>query len=316
VSQVILGGDRGITLRDLFAAAVLLKSKRVPPRLDFLLAIPSRQALEVLASSGALADLIATGARLIEPDARVVTSGIYPPPPGEGLGLRTFDPEPQSAGPAPFVVASAETLAYAVASGEVGDPRLFKRPVRVTVPRALPTDDVLVVRERRAGDLSTKKVLVPQVDPGAPWRGAQTLEVVEVAAFTSRAEGPNGKPPVAVLCTTLDEVRQLAARAADVAHTVRAVIAPFIPSGTVALFSGLGIVAIEADAAAAKGLSAQKTVSLPAPAQWAEKQSTSVALGSSKIALRWLALGAERAWTSAGTARPPVKDAAPKSARS
>ena len=65
VSQVILGGDSGASLRDLLAAAALLKSKRVPPKLDLLVAPPSRQALEVLAQSGALVDLIATGARLI-----------------------------------------------------------------------------------------------------------------------------------------------------------------------------------------------------------------------------------------------------------
>ena len=38
---------------------------------------------------------------------------------------------------------------FQVATGNVGDPRSFKRPVRVTVPRALPTDDALILRERR-----------------------------------------------------------------------------------------------------------------------------------------------------------------------
>ena len=38
-----------------------------------------------------------------------------------------------------------------VETGTVGDPRSFKRPVRVTVPRTLPTDDVLVVRKAKAG---------------------------------------------------------------------------------------------------------------------------------------------------------------------
>src|SRR5690606_25054880 len=120
----------------------------VPPKLDLLVAPPSRQALEVLAHSGALVDLIATGARLIEPDARVVTGELYPPPHG-GSSLRTFDPEPANGRGPGFLVASAETLAYAVAHGRVGDPRSFKRPVRVTVPRSLPTDDVLIVRRGR-----------------------------------------------------------------------------------------------------------------------------------------------------------------------
>ena len=127
VNQVILGGDSGATLRDLLAAAALLKSKRVPPRLELLLAPPSRQSLEVLAQSGALVDLIATGARLLEPDPRLMSGELYPPPPG-GVSLRTFDPEPALRDAPGFVVASAETLAYAVATGAIGDPRSFKRP--------------------------------------------------------------------------------------------------------------------------------------------------------------------------------------------
>ena len=309
VAQVLLGGDSGITLRDMFAAAALLKSKRVPPRLDLLLAIPSRQMLEVLASSGALTDLIATGARLIEPDARVMTGQIYPPAPSAisgGLSLRSCDPEPRIAGTSSFVVASAETLAYAVATGEVGDPRSFKRPVRVTVPRALPTDDVLMVRERKsAGDAAGKKA--PPVPPAAvPWKAPLTLEVVDGAHPGAHAQ-PNGKAGVAVVCGTLDEVRQLAGRTADGASNVRAVLAPFIPSGYVAIFSGLGIAAIQFDPASAKGIKAQKTIVIPAPAQWPEGETTSIALGTAKVPLTWLALGAERAWAAAGTARPAPK---------
>ncbi len=144
VSQVLLGGDGGVTLRDLFVVAALLKSKRVPKGLDFLLAVPSRQMLEVLAQAGALADLIATGARILEPDPRLATGALYPPS-GGGLALTTCDPDAPAAEKGPIVV-SAETLAYAVATGKLGDPRAWKRPVRVTVPRALPTDDVFVAR--------------------------------------------------------------------------------------------------------------------------------------------------------------------------
>ncbi len=143
VSQVILGGDVGVTLRDLLAAALLLKSKRVPAGVELLFAPPTRQMLEVLAAEGALSDLIATGARIVEPDGRIATGELYPPP-SPGLSLQSFD----AGKPTPNVlVASPETLTYAVATGALGDPRGFKRPVRVTVPRALPTDDVLIVRE-------------------------------------------------------------------------------------------------------------------------------------------------------------------------
>lgn len=304
VTQVVLGGDSGCTLRDLFAAAALLKSKRVPPRVEFLVAVPSRQMLEVLSAAGALTDLIATGARLIEPDARVMTGELYPPVPG-GLSARTHDLEPGATAPKPVAIASAEALAYAVATGEMGDPRSFKRPVRVTIPRALPTDDVLVVRDRKgaAGDASKKAPIVAA--PPTPWKGGQTLDLVEGPAHLSNGKGaapsPNG---VAVVCSTLDEVRELAARATEIAANVRAVVAPFIPSSSVALFSGLGIAALRVDAAGAKGLKGQRTIALPEASKWSEKGPTVVTLGSQKVPLTWLALGSERAWTNAGTARP------------
>jgi aconitate hydratase len=318
VAQVIFGGDSGTTLRDLFAAAALLKSKRVPPRLDLLLAIPSRQMLEVLASSGALTDLIATGARLVEPDAGVMNGRLYPPPPsGAGLSVRSMDPEPHVPGRAGFVVASAETLAYAVASGEMGDPRLFKRPVRVTVPRVLPTDDVLVARERRSAESSAKKV--PAVPPAAPaWKGSQTLDLIDAsnygAASKNGVAAHSSAGQVAVVCTTLDEVRQLAAGVPEVSVHVRAVIAPFIPSGLVSLLSAAGIAALELDAGAVKGLREHKSIVLPAPARWAAgNKATPVPLGTAKVSLTWLASATERDWAGLGTARPAAREA--KSAR-
>ena len=320
VSQALLGGDSGVTLRDLFAAAILLKSKRVPPRLDFLVAVPSRQMLEVLAGAGALTDLIATGARLVEPDVRVVTGELYAPPPS-GVAMRTCDPEPHGSGVRGAVIASAETLAFAVATGEVGDPRAFKRPVRVTVPRALPTDDVLVARKTERGEGGVKKgeparaVLrreAPEVFPA--WKAAQTFDLVNRASLESHL-GSNGRSGVAALCATLDEVRDLAARAPEIAHSVRAVLAPFIPSGLVTLLSAAGIMALRVDAAAAKKLEGQKTILLPAPSQWAERESTTVSAGPAKLPVTWLALGAERSWATGASKTGPVGPVA-KAARS
>jgi aconitate hydratase len=303
VSQALLGGDGGTTLRDLFATAALLKSKRVPAGLDFLFASPSRQMLEVLAAAGALTDLIATGARLIEPDARVVTGELYGSPP-TGLAMRTCDPEPRAAGGRGALVASAETVAFAVATGEVGDPRAFKRPVRVTVPRALPTEDVLVARKSERGDGGSKRsetaraVLRREPADASPvWKAALTLDLVEGAKLTEHANGRGG---VAAWCATLDEVRGLAVRAPEIAHAVRAVIAPYIPSNLVTLLSASGIAALRVDAGSAKKLEGQKTIALPAPSQWAEREATSVTVGAATLPLTWLALGAERAWATGG----------------
>ena len=328
VSQVVLGGDSGVTLRDMLAAAMLLKSKRVPSRLDLLVAPPSRQVLEVLAQSGALVDLVATGARILEPDRRIIGAEIYPPPPG-GISMRTADPEPRVKGSPGFVVASAETLAYAVATGVVGDPRSFKRPVRVTVPRALPTDDVLILRDKKGEQVAAKKA--PLLPTAMPWKAATTLDIHEglpagglgahkLSTATGRAKPPTPSAApaspasspgaveessgIALVLSTLDEVRSAVQNATEM-PTLRAMLAPFIPSSAVASLASEGIAAFSIDAAGLAAIKGEKLLALPAPAKWADLVPATA--GKAKLNLTWLAIGSERGWTHAGTSRVPPK---------
>jgi aconitate hydratase len=298
VSQVILGGDSGASLRDLLAAAALLKSKRVPPKLDLLVAPPSRQALEVLAQSGALVDLVATGARLLEPDPRLVTGELYPPPNDGGVSLRTFDPEPSHPASAQrFIVASAETLAFSVATGTIGDPRSFKRPVRVTVPRTLPTDDVLIVRKAKskAKEAESSKPSAAELPKLHAFTEGQTLPVVS----------KRGKPAAAsvLVLDSLDDVRWFARRAPELNDTVRALIAAYIPSGIVPVLAGLGVLALTADAASIQKLQAEPSLTLPAASEWRAQSQISIDTSGGPVSLSWVALGVERDWTTAGTAR-------------
>ncbi|MDI1444789.1 aconitase family protein [Polyangium sp. 6x1] len=316
VGQVVLGGDSGVTLRDMLAAALLLKSKRVPSRLDLLVAPPSRQVLEVLAQSGALVDLVATGARIIEPDRRVVTGELYPPPAGT-ISLRTAEPAPRVPGVPSFVVASAETLAYAVATGTVGDPRSFKRPVRVTVPRALPTDDVLVLRDKKGEGAAAGKS--PALPPPASWKGSLVLDVIEGASRQAsngkpaEVQATPGGPPIAggvvVVLRSLDEVRAVVEKTIDL-PALRAVVAPFVPSTAVAALASEGIATFEVPPASLDGLKGQKSLSLPEPAAWGDK--VGAVVGEQTIEMTWLALGAERTWTHAGTSRAPGSSKASK----
>ena len=110
-----------------------------------------------------------------------------------------------------------------MATGTVGDPRSFKRPVRVTVPRTLPTDDVLIVRKVKGkGKEGDGQKAAPLEAPVAhAWTGAQTLPVVV----------KRGRPeqPSALVLGTLDDVRWVARRAPELAGSVRALIAPPSP---------------------------------------------------------------------------------------
>jgi aconitate hydratase len=278
------------------AAAALLKSKRVPPKLDLLVAPPSRQALEVLAQSGALVDLIATGARLIEPDSRLLTGELYPPPP-TGISMRAFDAEPSAPHLERAVVASAETIAFAVATGSIGDPRSFKRPVRVTVPRTLPTDDVLIVRKAKGKGKESESGKMPAAEaPRA--HGFSTGATLAVS-------GARGAPsqPSALVLDSLDDVRWVARRAAELSENVRAVIAPFIPTSLVPVFAGLGILPLRADLEALKKLKGLPSLSLPEPETWDGTSTISAQAGNQTVDLSLLPIGVERDWTRAGTAR-------------
>jgi len=307
VSQVVLGGDSGTTLRDMLAAAMLLKSKRVPARLDLLVSPPSRQVLEVLAQSGALVDLVATGARVIEPDARIVSSEVYPPPKsgtnGGGLSMRTQDPEPRIEGSPRFIVASAETLAYAVATGSVGDPRSFKRPVRVTVPRALPTDDVLVLRDKKGEAQGAKK------PPPAPIRElmkeALTLDVLETPFVPAGAKASGDG--FALLLSSLDDVRWATEHPLD-RDGVRAIIARFIPSQPVTALAAEAIACFAIDEAGFKAAKGTKNVTISAPAKWAEGAvATFGGKDKPKTTLAYLARALETGWTTNGGLKPTPK---------
>ena len=318
VAQVILGGDATATARDFLAAATLLKSKKIGPRLDFLICPPSRQILEILAKTGALTDLLATGARLIEPDRLNTYGELYPPPtPDIGVSVRTCDSEPCSPGAGSYIV-SAETLAYAVAHSQLGDPRAFKRPVRVQIPRELPTEDQLVVRERRDAPGSTKKPPSVPVPPlGAPYRSAETLMLYEPSAraglragdvpLPKIVVGPEPEPgviavgPWAALCLTSNEVRQVAGRSARLVASakLRAVLAVNLPLGLVSQLAGHGVVVLKIDEAGYKALRGAKEVQVPAPAALAAPGATVLA-GKAKVAVTWVAHPVERAWVTGG----------------
>jgi aconitate hydratase len=294
VHQAVLGGDIGTPLRDMLAAAALLKSKRVPPELELLVACASRQVLEVLAQSNALVDLIATGARLIEPDYRVLSGELYPPP-TDGLSIRTYDPEPGHADNGAFVVASAETLAYAVATGSIGDPRLFKRPVRITVPRLLPTEDVLVVRKQRTkskkGEAPAEAIAPAMRAQLISWQHALPLAIVTRLGMPTSAS--------ALVTGSLQDLGWFAGRASSLVPALRVIVAPFVPSGWITLFSACGVLSLQADAQQMSTLRKARNLTVTPQDRWLE--SVPIEVDGELLELRWAATPEERRWTVSGT---------------
>jgi aconitate hydratase len=297
VQQAVLGGDIGTPLRDMLAAAALLKSKRVPAELELLVACASRQVLEVMAQSDALGDLIATGARLIEPDYRVLNGELYPPA-NDSSSIRTFDGEPGRAGESGFIVASAETLAYSVASGAIGDPRSFKRPVRITVPRLLPTEDVLVVRKQRSKSKRAESDSTPPA-PGAEKRGKVWPSELPLGVVTARTPPTQ---PCACVAGNLQDLEWFAGRASSFVPALRVVVAPFVPSGWITLFSACGVLSLEADEGQMSTLQKASHLTLTPPERWQEH--VPVTVDGQTLELRWGATPEERRWAVSGTPLP------------
>jgi aconitate hydratase len=294
VNQAVLGGDIGTPLRDMLAAAALLKSKRVPSELEFLVACASRQVLEVMAQSDALSDLIATGARLVEPDFRVLTAELYPPAKGS-LSVRTYDAEPGKLGGGRFIVASAETLAYSVASGRIGDPRSFKRPVRITVPRLLPTEDVLVVRKQR----TKGKRLEADAAPSAPAQERRSPTWQDELPLGVMTELSPPTQPCACLAGNLQDLEWFAGRASSFIPALRVVVAPFVPSGWITLFSACGVLSLEADEGQMSTLQKARHLTVTRPERWQDR--VPVTVDGQTLELRWGATPEERKWAVSGT---------------
>ncbi len=299
VRQVLLGGDSGISLRDLLAAAALLKSKRADPAVEFLLCPPSRQILEMLARGDGLSSLLATGARLIEPDRRAMAGLLYRTTEPQSQ-LRNADREP---GDRSFV-ASAETLAFAVAHGELGDPRKFKRPVRVAVPRNLPTDDVLLVRGRDARGGARGKGRVDKRMEEAPISVTSDSfapppnhedwnEAIELSVTIHRDSRDD---PSAYVAASIEDVQWLLDNAANL-PSLRALVADHIPAAAISILSGLGVLALRADAQTIARLTSAKVLRIPERKAW-QGDALSLLADEDEIDVEWLARGEERNWTS------------------
>jgi hypothetical protein len=160
---------------------------------------------------------------------------------------------------------------------------------------------VLVLRKSKSKqkpDSEASKIPKLQLPAPATWKNGATL------ALVSRRTEP-GQPSALVL-DSLDDVRWAVRRAPSLSSNVRAIIAPYIPSGMVTVLAGLGILALTADAESIEKLRLQTSLGLPPPDKWDGSEIITAAAGNGNIDLRWRAVGAERQWTAAGNAHPPA----------
>jgi aconitate hydratase len=125
VDQVMVGSCTNSSYRDLMIVASLLKGKRVHPEVSFGIAPGSRQVLEMIARNGALADVIASGARVLESTCGFCI-GAGQAPRTDAVSVRTSNRNFEGrtgTRSAKVYLASPESAVAAALTGVITDPR-------------------------------------------------------------------------------------------------------------------------------------------------------------------------------------------------
>jgi len=147
VDQVFIGSCTNSSYADLVRVASILKGRTVHPDVSLVIAPGSRQVFHALALSGALADLIAAGARILE-SACGPCVGVGQAPPSGGVSLRTCNRNFEGrsgTGDAGVYLVSCEAAAAAALTGKITDPRDLGEPTAVDVPRRFLVDDSMII---------------------------------------------------------------------------------------------------------------------------------------------------------------------------
>jgi ubiquinone/menaquinone biosynthesis C-methylase UbiE/3-isopropylmalate dehydratase small subunit len=147
VTQVLVGSCTNSSYVDLQTVAGVLKGKTIHPSLSFGVTPGSRQVYTMIARSGALGDLIESGARILE-SACGPCIGMGQAPASGAVSVRSFNRnfEGRSGTPnAQVFLASPETCAASALTGVITDPRELGSQLRVEVPEDYLIEDNMIV---------------------------------------------------------------------------------------------------------------------------------------------------------------------------
>ncbi len=147
VAQVCVGSCTNSSYHDLMVVASVLKGHTVHPRLSMTISPGSRQVFTMIARSGALADLIEAGVRILE-SACGPCIGMGQAPPTGAVSLRTFNRNFPSRSGTPddrVHLASPEVAAATALRGVISDPRELGEPPRIELPREFIIDDSMII---------------------------------------------------------------------------------------------------------------------------------------------------------------------------
>ena len=168
VDQVCIGSCTNSSLLDMLKVAALLKGKVIDPSVSLSISPGSKQVLKMLADCGALTDILASGARLLECACGPCIGMGFSPNSG-GVSLRTFNRNFEGrSGTADGQVylVSPETAVAAAITGEITDPRLLGDMPEIKMPEKFLIDDTAVIEPASVEDAESLEVLRgPNIKP-------------------------------------------------------------------------------------------------------------------------------------------------------
>ena len=168
VDQVCIGSCTNSSLYDMLKVAALLKGRTISPSVSLSISPGSKQVLSMLADCGALSDILAAGARVLE-CACGPCIGMGFSPNSAGVSLRTFNRNfigRSGTADAMVYLVSPETAVAAALTGEITDPRLLGSMPVVVMPDKFKIDDSAVIPPASPEEAKTLEVLRgPNIKP-------------------------------------------------------------------------------------------------------------------------------------------------------
>ena len=166
VDQVCIGSCTNSSLQDLLKVAAILKGKTVAPNVSLSISPGSRQVLTMLSQCGALADILASGARLLECACGPCIGMGFAPNSG-GVSLRTFNRNFQGRSgtkDAQVYLVSPETAAASALTGYITDPTSLEPVAAMALPEKFQVDDSAVLSPPEDGS-SVEILRGPNIKP-------------------------------------------------------------------------------------------------------------------------------------------------------
>lgn len=168
LDQVAIGSCTNSSYEDLMKVARILKGKKVSDDVSLVIAPGSRQVMEMIAMNGALADIISSGARILENSCGPCI-GMGQSPGTNGVSLRTFNRNfygRSGTNSAQVYISSPEVAAYSAIKGYISDPREIAGEVdfdNIDVDSFV-VDDSMIIKPSEDPD-SVEVVRGPNIKP-------------------------------------------------------------------------------------------------------------------------------------------------------